>query len=60
MAREAPYLISTVIRVNGLVNKFCTTCAANALACRKTARIATHRGLDGAAAPRAQDAACVR
>ena len=43
MAREAPYLISTLIRVNGLVNKFCTTRAADALICRKTAPIAEHR-----------------
>ena len=43
MAREAPYLISTLIRVNGLVNKFCITCAADALTCRKTAPIAEHR-----------------
>jgi len=43
MAREAPYLISTSIRVNGLVNKFCITCAADALTCRKTAPIAEHR-----------------
>jgi hypothetical protein len=54
MAREAPYLISTVIRVNGLVNKFCTACAANALACRKTARIATHTSLGGTVAPRSK------